>query len=720
MDRKDYLKETTAKIYNLTQKRKIQIELEDHIESNKEFQESIGYENAEAEKIAIEKMGLPQDIADDFDKLYRDSYSPFWDIMGGFLWGTLIAGLYVVLYNCAVDDIGGNILVFGLSMLLTAVYFLFSALTFKRLCSGTIVANIIGAVATAVFQLLSYCDIQKLNASSLKNFLLLLFKGEVCADSSVKNNYFVLIPVALFLIVAVAIAIKQSVTLNKFNNCETTKKDNKTKHILIKILCFLSMALFLIACFTGFRFYVFISEIKEKYVADYNMVLDISKNCETLDDVEKYIKNNKLKFEPMQNNGKTTGYTYNRGIAGIIIYAEESKKDEQINPIVKRIAQIVIKNTNLDEILSQRYDYIINFSFANLNKFKNIENSISLVNIRNTSSDLNQIYDTNARDTLTNEENWTFYGSFIPSNAVILPSNDIEKHDTLMELTYNAGFGKDYLTTDFEVSIYSNRYIRAKEKIKEIKNAIQNNESITINQLAKQFNAKIIPPDESYDEYKKDMKDTNEWLYDGYDEAGLGDYKDELTEDDIKYMYQEEYEYKIDDNLSYNIAKKYVDGKEYTDICFFSRTMLIYDNFTYPESEENKNKYLASQEEVGVYKVKTPNGYYSSKGVAYEKYESVPYYDSKGVLYTVIPGEDDSSVLYYIFGANGDKHDYKECYIDKDGYIVFDKKGEFREIFTSAGETVHKYKDKKGNVYTKVFETNWNEKGELIDYNDYV
>lgn len=57
MNKEEFIKTATAKIYNFNQKQKIKAELTDHIETKKEFFMEIGYSQEASEEKAISAMG---------------------------------------------------------------------------------------------------------------------------------------------------------------------------------------------------------------------------------------------------------------------------------------------------------------------------------------------------------------------------------------------------------------------------------------------------------------------------------------------------------------------------------------------------------------------------------------------------------------------------------------------------------------------------------------
>lgn len=722
MDQKDYLKEATKKIYKAREKEFVTLELADHIETEKELQLEIGYEQDIAEEKAVEHMGDPDDIAESLGRLHTTNKSPMPYIATAVIRCILYITMFKIALQYCANDVGGDLILLALSIAFVGVYMLTSALKFKLLSKDRIIGGLIEAVPVAMVALFTNSDLQRYGGGNLKSVLQLVFKGTVSENPIGKNTISFVIPSVVLFVTGVVIAVVQAYLLVRYNKAKTTKNDNSLKHNSFKVLCSLAIVFMLVSAFVGFRFYAFTNVIKETYLDDYRIALDIAKNCEHIDDVTEYVKENNLEFVPTEKDGKITGYSYDHGIATILIYTEEPQEPVKMSPLEKVFSNLfvdaMVKDGDVDELLAPKNEYVINVAFANMSKFRSIESSLSLINLRTSGSALEQLYSADADGNMTNEDKWKFYGNFVPSNAVIMPAKDFYKYNTYLELYYQSGFDDEFYSTDFDVTIFSGKHVESLDTIAEIEKTVEDNPSITAKELAKKFNAKIIPPDESFEEYKKGIRETEDYLYKHYDELGV-ETNFRSTDEALKQQYQQKYEYKLNDYLYYNFVKKTVDDTEYTLMCFFSKKDLeMYELYNYPEIEDNKDLYEAESVEAGFYKVKTPKGYCSSKGQSYENYLDVPYYNKKGEKYIVAAG-GEGGVAHWIIGTKGDRHDFRTAYIDENSYLVFFEESELRQILNTNGETVHKFKDKKGNAYTKACQTSWNEKGELIDYNEY-
>jgi len=150
--------------------------------------------------------------------------------------------------------------------------------------------------------------------------------------------------------------------------------------------------------------------------------------------------------------------------------------------------------------------------------------------------------------------------------------------------------------------------------------------------------------------------------------------------------------------------------------------------------------------------------YYDKKGNSYEKADDVVIYGKNGkeYRYTVETVTDQGYEYeeYYFVDEHGKKYDYLNCYVNKNGWFVYDKDEEFDipeeyysdeeepfyydeeadkyfntdgteistdEVIKYYSEQASNYKyydtpycDEDGNIYYWAAEASWNENGELI------
>ncbi|MBR3148601.1 MAG: hypothetical protein IKF64_00370 [Eubacterium sp.] len=99
--------------------------------------------------------------------------------------------------------------------------------------------------------------------------------------------------------------------------------------------------------------------------------------------------------------------------------------------------------------------------------------------------------------------------------------------------------------------------------------------------------------------------------------------------------------------------------------------------------------------------------YYDRDGKAYKNAVDVPYYSKDGKIFYYVKEPDLTQ--YFIEEGSKTKLDIKRCFVDKDGYFIFDEKGEI-----TLNDDIVTASDKDGNTYIPASLAIWNEKGELI------
>ncbi|MCQ2485147.1 MAG: hypothetical protein MJ168_07415 [Clostridia bacterium] len=103
----------------------------------------------------------------------------------------------------------------------------------------------------------------------------------------------------------------------------------------------------------------------------------------------------------------------------------------------------------------------------------------------------------------------------------------------------------------------------------------------------------------------------------------------------------------------------------------------------------------------------TKNTYYDRNGDRYSKAEEVCYYDADGTSYRLFTDEKQRSHL--ISGDGRQMFTADRVYIDKDGYIVYDRTNSFKE------EDNHKmFTDSDGNEYFSIYRIKWDKNGKIV------
>ncbi|MBP3939407.1 MAG: hypothetical protein IK955_08355 [Clostridia bacterium] len=100
------------------------------------------------------------------------------------------------------------------------------------------------------------------------------------------------------------------------------------------------------------------------------------------------------------------------------------------------------------------------------------------------------------------------------------------------------------------------------------------------------------------------------------------------------------------------------------------------------------------------------NVFFDREGNQYKSAESIVYYDREGVSYTL--RETGMARKHFVSTDGRIMRIAERAYVDKDGYLVFDLKNEFK-----SAEKEGVYKDADGNEYYKAEDVSWKRNGEI-------
>ena len=99
--------------------------------------------------------------------------------------------------------------------------------------------------------------------------------------------------------------------------------------------------------------------------------------------------------------------------------------------------------------------------------------------------------------------------------------------------------------------------------------------------------------------------------------------------------------------------------------------------------------------------------YYDRNGKAYDAPDKVPFYDKDGNVYKM--KQDENLKSWFVKDGSDKKLEYSKCFVDKDGYFIYDEKDELTQ---SADSFIAK--DKDGNEYSPAALVLWTKDGRMI------
>lgn len=696
----DYIKSAVSKIFNQNEKHKVEAELADHMLIQKTFNEEIGYDEQTAEEMAVEVMGDSSDISDQLASLHNDYYNPTWDIILTVLWISLLGAGYFILKQYIFDDIGTVSI--NLASIFTAISIFFIS-SFAAMQKSRIIncfLNTVGGIGTILFTYFVINNISKI-AGNIGNLFRIITGSYTATIGDAKSIVTIPITLIVAIIVLLTTIISSSYCIKK-QNLNNTLSDNHLNNTVSKINLIMTVVFVIISILCSTRFFVFQNNIKEKYSDDISLAFDIAKSCETVNDINEYIKNSSADFTEIKNKNQIIGYSYNSQIANIIINFnpddDENKKETATERLAKVFANAILKR--YPESYEKQTDYSINLSISNLSQYKNGYDSLSLYKIKTTPNQLDDIYNFIAlnKDNNTQAE---FLKEYSPANLYIIPSNNQYKHDTQFTYTYTIGSGTNAYNTDFIVYEYSEKRKNIETLKEKVINYLTENPDADNNQIEQNLGCTLD---------KKQIDDIVSAIdillsYAKYDISN--EIYEQLHSDE---RYKQFRIFKFSDDLLFMYTKL----EEENIILFDSYTNITFLGISSPNQEEEDGYYQSSGN--GMWRKIAHNPYkihYSKDGIAYDDYENIPYYTKNGIRFRYEFDEEKS--LHYLIGLNGEKYEANHGYIDKDGYLCFFTNNELKKNYPNE----YYYHDQKGNIYTKALETSWDKDGNILDFEEY-
>lgn len=715
MNINDYIKDATSKIFDAKEKRKVEAELTDHILKHKEFNEEIGYDAEKAEEMAVEKMGEGTDIAEQLGTLHNDFYTPVGDIICTVIWLLLLGGAYYLLKEFIFDDIGTISISISSILGISGLFAICSYITIKRNRFPVCLMNFIGGIGTIVFTYLVSSNICK-NAFNFNSLINLLLNGDIPEKSEINSLFSIVLTVITGAFVILTTMASSSYSI-KTKNCNNSLFDNHFNKTISKIILLSAIILFVLSALCSTRFFFFQNTIKEKYRNDYNLVLDITEKCETVDDIVSYVNQSSKDFTETKKDNKTIGYSFSSDIGNITISfnidEEDENKKETATDRLRKIFANAILNT-FPESAEKQSDYIVNLAVANLGKYKNGYDSISLAKLRIKPDELDKIYNFTST-TKDNEEYLEFFNTYLPKNLYITPSNNQKNHDSELVYTFTAGNNENAFDTDFNITLRSEKYISIEKQKQNIVEFFKENPNADKDDISKKFNCQAHGPGYSYNEYRNLVKSVFDSVYSepytpGHIFSSFEFDGSDLTEESINKRYNDLFIYQLSDDLLF-MKRKYKDS---TLIIFFSKTNIKF--FSIESMEEAEEKYVSS---YGGNWRKTrfePDlVYFDRNGTAYKDYEDIPYFTKNGTRFRF--EYDEENKLYYLIGLNGEKYEADFGYIDENSNLYF-YVGD--EALKKRNPNEPYYYNSDGVRFTKSLETNWDKDGNLINFDDYL
>lgn len=721
MNKEEFIKKATEKVYNFNQKQKIKAELTDHIETKECYFREIGYSKEASEEKALCAMGDAEEISQSLSKLYNSFYNPAPDIIAFAVWFSVLGVLYLFFRKYIFGDIGTTALCAGAIALTTAILLTYTCIGLIKKSKPIIIGNIIGSIINAAFNLFCMVSIDKTTGGSSSAFNAQVFGSLIPAAQQNGYHFSSLIITIILFILSVSIQILILFCIIKTEKAQNSKRTNSTLKILKAVISSFAAASIIAAAVFTARFFAFQSNIKNDYIKTYQLAIEISEQCETWQQVSDYVSESGYDFKATVKDGIPQSYKLDSSTACLLLTINADEDDARLKELDKFTGRIFkMLMAQYPETLESKYQYSVQVSTNNISKYKNGADSISLMKLKTNEEYIDKLYNIES-ETPSKTEIIHFVKESCPSNAYILPSKDKRNYNSEIKITYTCGYGENAYDTEFDFICKSEKA----EKIDEIKSniisTIKSNPDITKEALAKAANAEITTPEVSYTEYLKYIEFIKDSIESNEESAQLLAENDIDLKTEAENFYKFLYSFKISNDLMFNmLPREFSDNGNAVLLFFNSKTNIEFVGFEIIDlSDQEENKYNAVY--LGNFrKVNADEKYFSMKGYAYSDYENVPYYTKNGIRYRfVIEENENGNERYFLKNIHGDKHEADFCYTDKDGFLVFDDDKTFFGASVGGYKTTE-YHDKKGNKYTKALETNWDSNGELLNFNEYL
>lgn len=731
MGKKDYLDKIVSKIYNRQSKIKVLAEIEDHLDENINKFKEIGYDDEIAESKAIELMGDDEIVAQQLGQIHNKKPSPVFAIVAGFLWLSILGGLYYLMKTFVFSDIGASSLILGAFAISYGICFGFGAFSLKKANLHWSLCSFVGTVATCLFNYFTLCDLNKTMRGKISNLVNFIINHKLVPRDTSKNDDVVITVVCiagffvlLFILLSVAYYAKTKALSN-------TRTDNKIRKQANNIAAYISILLLCIGILFCTKTFYDINKIYDEYVENYHTVLEISQKCNTKEDVCKYITDNGLDFEARTDlDGEITKYVYESGIGSINISFSGFNEEEIVTP-----QDYYTQDATVDSIIDKMYQianeagvfvnnepstiYSIEFD-ASIVKFKNGYDSLTLRKKKTDYKDITKF----SPDFKSSQEKFEFYSSLVPKR-LYFEKTDAKYYDKNYKFYYVVDFkGISHYQNDYSISLASNQseeYLSTRQTVIDIINANPDatNEEIAsltgtviVKPTVPQVMYDILPLLKDYDEYvnstlKNKAENSNNVLgYVGYEEVSFYDaYKNSLTK--LEQAYKQSIYFEFDNGLQFSI----IDGEIYAVI--FAENFDTFDNEMLKEHKIDNVKMSSVFNDVNIFDKCSFNGYYyDSFGNCYTDCERIVYYDRNGnefIYYLQKITDDDSTTRdeykhYFTDGKN--YYPSNRCYVDQNGYFVYDSNGNIHSSGVDSSLT-----DAQGNVYFAASNTSWDSQG---------
>lgn len=706
MNEKEFLQQAVSKIHGNKDRQAVIDELHDHILLSKQRFMEMGYSEEDVEEKTIDAMGDANEIADHLGRLHN-SRSVWPDIIALILSTALNSAAYYTLSEFAFGDPGVlSLLICGI-FFSAAVFFAFAAFESKRRSINACIALISGSTSLTLIRLITE-ELSRLTDGSFEHLKNYLFNGELYISKNQESgemlNTVLLFFGVLFAAVGLFIlvyAIKKE--LNKY-----TKPDNKINQITTAVCVVLFAVSAVVSAYFGISTIGRIDALKNEYTAAFQFVAQMEQNCLTQQDVLDYIEQSDYGFETYGNETiENLKYGHNLVYINIDFYTETTDENDP------------------EDLTSDPFGYKLQYEYkaeisTQVNGFDKKYDSITLSRFTNNCETMNDIYSFLPYEH-TKKERYEYLAGFVPNRFSARKCNR-EFSDCEYEFEYIEKDGVINDTHYFDFTTETQELLEFEKREAEIVDILKNTDLSDPEEIARSTETTAVHPDFSREEYE-------DLIY--YAASSLGEESETYkNRDQMLDLYDSFIEYQINDDWRFTLYR------------FDDDDIVIFDNgfnpiysilsYMFDEDYDNSKEYYIKEFDLNgnlnyytfvsepFRKVAVENGFFDRNRLYYENELKIKYYSEDGKTYRYYSDideeepDEDNRKKYYLQDNEGNIYPAEKCFIDSDGYVVIDSDSNIRQISSD------KYKNSSGEIVTPVFETSWDENGNIINFDDYV
>ncbi len=726
MNKSEYLKQVTSKVFDLKTKKMVTSELEVHIDERVDFFKEIGYDEQASDEKATDAMGEAEDVAVQLGELHNDFYNPIFDIIIFAVILGLLGGAYYILKKYAFCDTGMSSLT--LSAVCISFAFMYGYCTLSSIKNKTvpIILSLFTIGAAAVFNYFALVELDKKMGSSMQALIDFIFKTDIPASTNYPNEQRVIIIVCALSFIAALTFIFSLIYHIRVNNLANKRIDNKIIHIFTRLSAVTALISIAFCILFGVKCLYDLNSIKDEYCRAYAYVCEMTEKCDTNDDIIKFVKKGEYPFEESTDaNGNITGYKYSHNLVNIGITFEEIKtkaeireeiKEEIINAAdstIELLKEIYGDSEEMSEAYQKAYDDNVALLMKDIDN--NVEGNyldqcICSISLTSDISYFEHSYDRLSTsffelqgdeenefrscdiNKLSGDEEFSFFKKFIPSSfEAEYRVSDI--NHCAYTFTYIFGSDRYKHTEEYFASRYDEKTAELDSKIDKIIAILKDNPDADSEKTARLTGAKLEKPKYSREELEEQT-------------SVLGSFFDDPKEMAFD-MYESQAKYRLDDWY----------------FLIYDKDIYVFTQYGKPFKREaltdtpTKSRIDGGD---GQKRVKVDGMYYDKMGYCYKNAEHVPYYTSNGekLYYYCHTVKDETHTVgdtkeYYITDRDNRFYKPDTCFIDKNGFLCVNMSN------LKYDETSKKYKSPNGSEYTKAFETSWDKDGTMLFAVDY-